>query len=318
MESLLKGIPGVVVYIDDILITGKSDEQHLAALEEVLKRLDESGLKLNLSKCSFMSPSVVYLGYLIDEHGVRPVHEKVEAIQDAPVPGNVTELKAYLGMLTYYSRFLPNMSTKLAPLYSLLHKDTRWSWGMKQQEAFEVSKELLLSAPVLAHFDSSLELSLACDASAYGIGAVLSQAMPDGQERPVGFVSRTLSVAGKNYSQLEKEGLACVFGMSRFRSYLLGHHFDLITDHKPLLALLGENRAVPESASGRVQRWSWMLANYEYTMKFRPTQQHGSADALSRLPLPQVPQETAVPAELVLLMETLDDMPITAEHINCS
>ena len=115
MESLLKGIPGVVVYIDDILITGKSDEQHLAALEEVLKRLDESGLKLNLSKCSFMSPSVVYLGYFIDEHGVRPVHEKVEAIQDAPVPGNVTELKAYLGMLTYYSRFLPNMSTKLAP-----------------------------------------------------------------------------------------------------------------------------------------------------------------------------------------------------------
>ena len=185
---------------------------------------------------------------------------------------------------------------------------------MKQQEAFEVSKELLLSAPVLAHFDSSLELSLACDASAYGIGAVLSQAMPDGQERPVGFVSRTLSAA-ENYSQLEKEGLACVFGVSRFRSYLLGHHFDLITDHKPLLALLGENRAVPESASGRVQRWSWMLANYEYTMKFRPTQQHGNADALSRLPLPQVPQETAVPAELVLLMETLDDMPITAEHI---
>ena len=114
---------------------------------------------------------------------------------------------------------------------------------------FQASKQLLLSSQVLVHFDPNKELILSCDALAYGIGAVLSHKMPDGSERPIGFVSRTLSSAKKNYSQIEKEGLACVFGVKRFHSYLYGHHFSLITDHKPLLNLFNEQQAVPPQAS---------------------------------------------------------------------
>ena len=116
--------------------------------------------------------------------------------------------------------------------------------------AFEASKELLTSAPLLVHFNPELELTLACDASAYGIGAVLSHKMPDGSEKPIGFASRSLSETEKKYPQIEKEGLACVFGVKKFHPYLYGHHFNLITDHKPLLTLFNESRAVPPQASG--------------------------------------------------------------------
>ena len=119
--------------------------------------------------------------------------EKVKAIQDAPQPRNVTELKSYLGLLTYYSRFLPNLSNTLAPLYKLLKRTVQWRWIEQQEKAFTESKKLLLSSQLLVHFDPTLEIQLACDASAYGIGAVLSHKMPDGSEKPVGFVFRTLS-----------------------------------------------------------------------------------------------------------------------------
>lgn len=120
MENLLQGIPNVVVYIDDILITGPTEDEHLKTLAEVLDRIEKAGLLLQRSKCLFMAPSVVYLGHRIDAQGLHPLTEKVKAIQEAPKPNNVSELKAYLGLLSYYSKFLPNLSTTLAPLYSLL------------------------------------------------------------------------------------------------------------------------------------------------------------------------------------------------------
>ena len=240
MENLLQGLPNVVVYLDDILITGPTEQEHLQALEEVLRRLDKAGLRLKRSKCLFMSPSVVYLGHKIDSQGLHPVAEKVKAVQDAPKPRNVSELKSYLGLLSYYGKFLPNLATTLAPLYALLRASARWQWTAKQEDAFRASKRLLTSSQVLVHFDPRLDLVLSCDASAYGIGAVLSHRMPDGAEKPIGFISRTLSPAERNYSQIEKEGLACVFGVKRFHSYLYGHPFTLITDHKPLLSLFNE------------------------------------------------------------------------------
>ena len=260
MESILNGIPGVVVYIDDVLVIGRFEQEHLSALEEVLCRIMESGLRPRKDKCVFLVPSVVYLGDQIDSEGLHPVAEKVEVVQEAPAPQNVSELKSYLGLLTYYSRFLPNLSSLL-----LKHNEP-WHWTSRQKKAFERSKELLLSSQLLVHFDPNLEIHLACDASSYGIGAVLSHKMPDGSEKPVGFVSRTLTDAEKKYSQIEKEGLACVYGVTRFHSYLFGHRFKLQTDHKPLLTLSNESEAVSPQASGRIQRWALTLPSYEYTI----------------------------------------------------
>ena len=173
----------------------------------------------------------------------------------------------------------------------------------------------MTSDSVLVHFNPDLDLVLMCDASSYGIGAVLAHRMPDGSERPIGYASRSLSSAQRNYSQLEKEALALVFGIKRFHAYLFGHRFELITDHQPLLALLHEHRPTSPQASARVRRWSLLLSAYEYKLTFRKTHEHQNADALSRLPLPQTQTESSTPPELVLLMDHLDDSPVTARHI---
>jgi hypothetical protein len=153
-----------------------------------------------------MVPSVTYLGYVIDAQGLHPLPEKVEAIQQAPTPTNVAELKSYLGLLTYYGKFLPNLATHLAPLCKLLGKDVPWTWSRDQDRAFKESKKLLTSSQLLIHFNPQLPLLLAFDASAYDIGAVLAHKLPDGSEKPIGYASRTQNSAERIYSQLEKEG----------------------------------------------------------------------------------------------------------------
>ncbi len=143
----------------------------------------------------------------------------MQAIQEAPTLQSVSELKAYLGLLNYYHKFLPSLSTVLAPLHRLLKKETKWTWGHEQEEALVKSKKLLQSSALLVHYDPTKPLILACDASPYGVGAVLSHRMEDGTDRPIGFVSRTLNAAEKNYSQLDKEGLTVIFGVKKFHTY---------------------------------------------------------------------------------------------------
>ena len=234
---MLAGIPHVCIFLDDILVTGKTQSEHVANLRLVLKRLDEAGLKLNNEKCQFFNASVVYLGHKIDRNGLHPTDEKVRAIQDAPHPTNLKELRAWLGLLNYYGRFLINLSTTLAPLHVLIRKETKWQWGKDQSEAFRAAKNLLQSDSLLVHFDQDKPILLACDASPYGVGAVLSHQMPDGSERPIVYASRSLSPAERNYSQLDKEGLSLVFGVTKFHQYLHGMTFVLITDHRPLIGL---------------------------------------------------------------------------------
>ena len=185
----------LIVYLDDILVTGPSDYEHLESLKEVFTRLEKAGLRLNKKKYQFLASEMTYLGYRIDSEGLHPTNEKIRAVQSAPEPTNVTELKSYLGLLTYYGRFLPHLPSTLAPLYALLHQGTEWKWGQKEQESFQQSKNLLLSSNVLVHFDPKLPVVLACDALSYGVGAVLAHKMPDGTEKPIGFASRTFFVA---------------------------------------------------------------------------------------------------------------------------
>ena len=270
METLLQGIKGVLVYIDDILITGPTIEEHLSTLDKVLEKLGVANLRLNKPKCFFLQPSIEYLGHIIDKDGLHPTEEKVRAIKEAPKPRNISELRSFFGIINYYSRFLPNLSTKLAPLYQLLQKDTKWTWGRKQNEAFKAAKSALQDDSLLVHYDESKPLVLACDASQYGLGAVLSHVMEDGKERPVAYASRTLTPAEKNYSQIEKEGLAIIFGVKKFHNFLFGRHFSIESDHQPLSYLFSETKGVSQTASSRIQRWALTLGAYHYNICHKP------------------------------------------------
>ena len=174
LENVVQGIPNVLVRVDDILITGKTRDRHLKTLSDILERFKKFGTRLKKRKCTFLAKEVVYLGFKITKDGIQPVENKVEAIDKAPRPTNVSELKSYSGMLSYYNRFLKNLSTLLHPLNSLKSK-VKWTWGVAQEKAFLESKKLLKSAEVLVHFDPAKDLLLSCDASAYGVAAILSQ-----------------------------------------------------------------------------------------------------------------------------------------------
>jgi hypothetical protein len=260
-------------------------------------------------------PEVEYLGHKVDAEGLHTVDAKVEAIREAPAPANVSELKAYLGMLNYYGKFLPNLSTTLAPLHKLLCKEVKWKWGQTQSEAFLESKKLLHSSRVLVHYDPGKELVLACDASPYGVGAVLSHRQKDGTDKPISYASRSLSPAEKNYSQLDKEALAIIFGVKRYHQYLYGRTFTIYTDHKPLTSLLNEAKAIPTVASPRVMRWALTLSAYEYTIQYREGKAHANADALSRLPLPNEHTKTPLPGDTILLMDHMETTPVKVDQI---
>ena len=315
MESILQGIDHVCVYLDDILITGATEKEHLQNLDKVLTRLESAGIRLKRDKCVFLLPAVEYLGHKISGQGLQPTDEKIQAIKSAPAPQDVTQLKSFLGLINYYSKFLPNLSNTLAPLYRLLQKNTRWCWESEQRKAFQQAKESLTSDCVLVHFDPAKQLILACDASPYGIGAVLSHRMDDGKDKPIAFSSRTLAPAEKKYSQLEKEGLAVIFGVKKFRQYLLGRSFTIVSDHKPLQYLFNESRVTPTLASARIQRWSWTLGAYHYNIEYKPGQHNGNADMLSRLPLPETPTDIPMPGETILVIDMLLSLPVTVEQI---
>lgn len=315
MESILQGLPHVCVYLDDILVTGPSDEAHIKAVDEVLRRLSEAGVRLKREKCSFMLPSVEYLGHRISSVGLQPTDEKIRALKEAPVPCNISQLKSFLGLLNYYGKFVPNLSTLLSPLHRLLQKKSTWTWGPEQQQVFDRVKSILTSDSVLAHYDPSKPLILACDASPYGVGAVLSHKLDDGSERPIAYASRSLGPAEKKYSQLDKEGLAIIFGVKRFHHYLVGRHFVILSDHKPLQHIFQSTSGVPTLASARIQRWALILGTYNYTIEYKPGPAHANADVFSRLPLPDCPQNVPIPGETILVLNMLNALPVTAAQI---
>ena len=310
MDTILQGLPGVICYIDDILVTGSTDEEHLKRLGEVFKRLECHGLRLKRSKCVFLQESVEYLGHMIDSKGVRPTSAKVDAIVNAPRPKTQQELKAFLGLLNYYGKFIASLSTLLHPLNQLLQANRKWKWSHDCERAFTEAKERLAAAPVLAHYNPELPLRLAGDASSYGIGAVLSHVLPDGTEHPIAYASRTLTSSERNYAQLEKEGLSLVFGIKKFHSYLYGRKFLLYTDHKPLTTIFGPKQGIPPLAAARLQRWALILSAYDYGIEFKPTGRHANADGFSRLPI--VSKDSTTTSEATIFnMKQVEALPVT-------
>ncbi|XP_033126304.1 uncharacterized protein K02A2.6-like [Anneissia japonica] len=311
MDQILQGIPGVECYLDDILISAPSESEHWVRLNQVFQRLEKYGVRVKKQKCEIGKPSVVYLGHKIDGNGIHPTSDKVEAIAQASSPTNITELRSYLGLLNYYGKFFPNVSTVINPLNALLRKQTPWCWDKGCEVAFQNSKKLILDNSLLVHYDVNRELRLACDASPYGVGAVISHIMPNGKERPIAFASRTLSNSEQNYAQIEREALSIVYGVRKFHKYLYGRRFVLITDHKPLTAILNPESPVPTLAAARMQRWALLLSAYKYDIVYRKSNDHCNADMLSRLPTKDSRDEHVE----VNYFSYVDDLPITANDI---
>ncbi|XP_032997764.1 uncharacterized protein K02A2.6-like [Lacerta agilis] len=314
MDHLLKGIPGVTPFFDDVLIAAPSREDFAASLRTVLQRFQAAGLKVKQKKCLLGVNSVDFLGFRVDADGLHPTEDKVRAICDAPAPKNKAELQAFLGLLNFYHAFLPHKAAVAEPLHRLLDKKACWVWGPRQAKSFQGVKELLISNSVLMHFDENLPVVLACDASPYGVGAVLGHQLSDGREVPVAYFSQTLTPAERNYSQIDKEGLAVVKGVKKIHDFLYGRPFTIVTDHKPLLGLLAPDRQTPQMLSPRVLRWSIFLAGYQYSLEHRPGKAMGHADALSRLPLPENGPDPA-PAHQIMQLEDLPDQPLHVKDV---
>lgn len=282
IENLLRDIEGVVIYQDDITVTGKNFQEHLKNLKLVLKRLQEAGLTLNSNKCSFFQEKISYLGFTIDKHGLSKNTERIESILNAPIPKDVHELRAFIGMVNYYSKFVNQFANLMIPFYKLLQKGVTFNWNDECQRTYELIKKYISSDQILVHFNPDLPIILSTDASNYAIAGVLAHEFPDKQVKPVAFVSRALSKSELNYSTLEKESLAIIFSVTKLRQYLLGYDFVLQTDHKPLVSIFGENNGLPVMAAARMQRWAFILSGFNYTIKYIPGISN-CADSLSRI-----------------------------------
>ncbi|XP_065859834.1 uncharacterized protein [Euphorbia lathyris] len=274
MNHVLREFIGkfVVVYFDDILIYSKSEAEHIEHVKVVLDVLREQKLYANLSKCSFCMEKVVFLGFIVSAQGVSVDIEKVKAIQEWPTPNSVTEVRSFHGLASFYRRFVKNFSTIAAPLTEVIKKNVGFKWGKAQEDAFEMLKARLTSAPVLAlpNFDKSFEIE--CDASGVGIGAVLMQ-----EGRPIAFFSEKLSGATLNYPTYDKELYALVRALQMWQHYLWPKEFVIHTDHESLKHLKGQQKL-----NRRHAKWVEFIETFPYVIKYKQGKENVVADALSR------------------------------------
>ena len=276
--------------MDDILVTGCTDEEHLQNLTAIFESIRHHGFRIKLTKCKFFQESVEYLGHIVSKDGIHASEKKIKAIKSVPSPIDVTKLRSFLGMVNHYGKFVKSLTDLSAPLNQLLKKDKPWNWTNKCQKCFLKIKEALTSTDILAHFDPKLPLGLACDASSVGVGAVLFHKYSDGSERSIAYTSKSLTSAEKNYTQIEHEALSIIFGVRKFHQFFYGRQFLLLTDHKPLLTIFGQKKGIPTMAASRLKWWAIILSAYTYTISYKHTKEHGNADCLSRLPLETDPE----------------------------
>ena len=276
---MLKNIPGIKCLLDDVLITGQSEQEALDRLSMVLTVIENAGLKLKQNKCKFMVEEVEYLGILLGSDGIKTDPIKTRSVMDAKSPTNVKELRAFLGAVTYYNKFLKNLSQSTRCLNDLLKKNEKWVWNIERETCFQNIKSMLEKSPVLEHYDPTQELTVITDASPTGLGAVLAQGK---YEKPIMYISRSLNDHEQKYCQIEREGLCVLFAFERLRQFLLGRPFKLVTDNKPLSSVY--SKSLPALAVSRIQRWAIKLLEYDYTVEVRRSEQIPVADWLSRLP----------------------------------
>lgn len=274
--------PYVFVYLDDIIVSAPTFEKHLEILQIVFERLKAANLTININKCKFCLPSLKYLGFVVDEKGLRTNPEKVTAMLEYPRPQTATEIKRFLGMCSWYRRFVQDFSTVVAPLNALLKgkkKSNKILWDDKAEEAFRLIKQALVTAPVLASPNFAEPFFIQADASNVGLGAVLTQVIRD-KECVVAYASRSLSAAERKYTVTEKELLAVIFAVEKFRCYIEGARFCVQTDHASLQWL--NNLKNP---TGRLARWAIKLSQFDMDIVHRKGALNVVPDALSRAPL---------------------------------
>lgn len=272
------------VYLDDIIIVSKDFDHHMEILTKILNRLMEAGLTINFEKCHFCLPELKYLGYIINRDGLQVNPEKVSAITEFPRPSSPTGVKRFVGLASWYRRFVPNFSSIMDPLHKLTGKNKPFVWSEACEDAFNEIKKLLTSAPILACPDFSREFIIHCDASGVGLGAILAQQFDDG-ERVIAYASRSLRKEERNYTATELECLCVLWAIEKFRCYVEGYEFTVITDHSSLRWL--DNLKDPV---GRLGRWAVRLQQYTYKIIHRKGKENEAPDALSRAPIPEPPE----------------------------
>ncbi|XP_046459590.1 uncharacterized protein K02A2.6-like isoform X3 [Daphnia pulex] len=280
MNDLFGDLSGVLIYFDDFLVTGETEEELLANLRQVFVRCRLHDLKLQLKKCKFFLQELPWLGHVIGQGILKPDPLKISAIVEMPDPTCPADLVRLLGMVTYLDKFCQNLAGLTRPLRDLLKADAAWVWEEPQKMALGQLKSALSSLPVLRLFDHSLPLVVSVDASPVGIGAVLLQ-----NNQPIAYSSTSLTDTQKRYFQIEKELLAVQFGLMRFRQYVYGQMVVVETDHKPLVGLLEKPIA---SCSPRIQRMRLQLQRFDFQLVYKPGKELFIADTLSRAPSPRL------------------------------
>ena len=269
MDSILRGLPFVLTYIDDILIHSATEELHKEHLQQVFARLQDAGLTLRGKKCHIGVPQVYYLGNVFSEAGMQPDSGKIQAVREWPLPQNVTALKQFLGLASYYRRYVENFASIAAPLHMLTQKSVSFQWNQACDAAFSMLKGKLIESPVLTYPNFAADAGpfvLQTDASAVGIGAVLEQ-----KGHVIAYFSRALTKAEKHYSVIQQECLAAVAAMKHFRHYLLGHQFTLMTDHAPLQWLSAQKM------EGLLCHWALAMQEYNFSIVYRTGSSNGNA-----------------------------------------
>lgn len=282
VSDTIHGIPCVKNISDDIYIGGVDNEAHDQHLKQVFNRLHESGLTINLLKCQFRVPTMLFFGHVFSEKGMSPDPRKVEALQNVAPPTNVTEVRSLLSSAAFCSRFIKDFAVITRPLRQLTCDGMKWQWMEGEQSSFERLKAALSTKTTLGYFDPEKPTSIFVDGSPVGLGAVLTQGDESTKEvTPLHYASCPLTPTQSRYPQIDREALSIYWAVKRFHLFVYGKEFKVITDHKPLVALFNNPSSKP---SARIERWLMELQQYRFTVEYRPGSSN-PADYASRHPV---------------------------------